>query len=408
MMRKLFESTWTPRYLLALGITAALLIFVNLTIHYITETQKDRSALVNTSGKQRMLTKEIAIQSIQLVNSKSPAERERFRLGILAAANQMQNAQDRLLSSASPALHTMYLEPPTLLNYQVLKYIEEARNLAYMADTELSERHNPHLDYIVAAASGELLIALDEAAGLFQRESEAKILQLQRIEIGSLVMVLFVLMMEGLYIFRPMIRTIEQEKIKLLAVNNELERLSFVDGLTGVANRRYFDEFSRREWDRAVRERTPFSLVMIDIDYFKAYNDIYGHQAGDTCLQQVAGKLRELIKRPSDLVARYGGEEFIVVLPNTDLTGATSLAENFRASVESLHINHSGSSISEFVTISLGIAAANPERAFTLNALIGLADNALYKAKQSGRNKVVALAINNDSSDYPAAATQAP
>lgn len=405
MVRKIFTSKWTSRYLFALGIIAILLIGVNLITHSIIETEKNQSALINLSGKQRMLTKEIAMQSIQFASTKAPQERERFRKSIVAAAEEMKTAKDKLLASASPIIRTIYLEHPKFLGHQIDRYIEEAIALAGMSDRELFDMSNRHLDYIVDTASGELLLSLDEAASLFQQESETKILQLQKIETVSLVLALIVLLFEALFIFRPMIKAIEQEKNKLTTSNEELKRLSFVDGLTEVANRRYFDEFFLREWERALRDRTPISLIMIDIDYFKAYNDTYGHQAGDQCLQQVAQLLRDIVKRSTDLAARYGGEEFAVVLPNTNMTGATSIAEALRTGVEMLHIPHSGSSINDFVTISLGVSTISPEPNLSPNSLIGFADSALYRAKQSGRNNVVVLTNSAGNLHCDAAAT---
>ena len=169
--------------------------------------------------------------------------------------------------------------------------------------------------------------------------------------------------------------------------NRELERLSLLDGLTGVANRRYFDRIVQQEWSRASREQTPISVVMIDIDYFKPYNDTYGHQQGDACLQQVASALSAGLKRPSDFIARYGGEEFVAVLPDTGIEGAGSLAEAMRESVVRLALEHTASKVCPQVTISLGVASAIPGRESVHAELIKKADDALYAAKQGGRNR---------------------
>lgn len=181
---------------------------------------------------------------------------------------------------------------------------------------------------------------------------------------------------------------VEARTKELKAANEELKRLSLSDGLTGIANRRYFDDFLEREWNRAKREKTPLSMIMIDIDYFKAFNDTYGHQAGDQCLRTVATVLRTTVKRTVDLVARYGGEEFAIVLPDTDILGAYEVAERIRNNIEILGIEHLKSDNCGFVTISSGIASAIPEKNSVPTEIISEADIALYKAKKEGRNKV--------------------
>jgi len=166
-------------------------------------------------------------------------------------------------------------------------------------------------------------------------------------------------------------------------------RLAFTDGLTGIANRRLFDETFAREWARGVRERTSIAILMLDLDFFKAYNDGYGHQAGDDCLARVAAALSACIKRPGDAIARYGGEEFVALLPDTSLEGAISIAEELRAAVAALAIAHQGSSLGH-VSVSVGAAAAIPERADGAPALLHAADDRLYRAKLGGRNRVYA------------------
>ncbi|MFZ3130959.1 MAG: PAS domain S-box protein, partial [Desulfosporosinus sp.] len=171
-------------------------------------------------------------------------------------------------------------------------------------------------------------------------------------------------------------------------LEKELQRLSFLDGLTGIANRRYFDKNLEKELKRAVRSGSPLTLIMCDIDYFKLYNDTYGHLAGDKCLIKVAHTLQGTLKRPTDIVARYGGEEFAVILPSTGTDGAARVAEKLRARIESLGIDHCGSLISKHLTISLGVATIYPEPNSSSMALINAADRALYQAKENGRNQV--------------------
>lgn len=175
---------------------------------------------------------------------------------------------------------------------------------------------------------------------------------------------------------------------RLDEANRELTRLSAEDPLTGIANRRQFDEQIRREWARAMRSGERISLLMCDVDHFKAFNDRYGHQAGDACLKQVGALLRECARRPADLAARYGGEEFVVLLPQTEEEGACRVAEEIRRRLADLAIRHEGAE-SGVVTLSIGIACQTPK---TLQGgfdrLVGVADKALYAAKQGGRDGV--------------------
>ena len=174
--------------------------------------------------------------------------------------------------------------------------------------------------------------------------------------------------------------------------NVELQRLSSQDGLTGIPNRRRFDEFLDKEWRRSIRENNniEISLIMIDIDYFKIYNDSYGHQAGDDCLKEVAWALNKSVHRATDLMARYGGEEFVCVLVDTPLEGAMVLAENMRQTIIECDLAHNHSKVADKVTISLGVSTLTPSKENSSEKLIKAADEALYKAKETGRNKVVA------------------
>lgn len=176
----------------------------------------------------------------------------------------------------------------------------------------------------------------------------------------------------------------------------ELRRLSYLDGLTGVANRRYFDEIVHREWRRAARNGKPISLIMADIDNFKPYNDTYGHPEGDQCIKKVVTALQESLKRPADMVARYGGEEFAVILPDTGEEGALLVAEVQRARVEALAIEHITSGGGNQVTVSLGVATTIPKHDTSPTSIIAAADQALYMAKNNGRNRVsvFGLAVN--------------
>ncbi|HEX5126140.1 MAG TPA: diguanylate cyclase [Rhodocyclaceae bacterium] len=187
---------------------------------------------------------------------------------------------------------------------------------------------------------------------------------------------------------------------RLDETNRELTRLSSVDGLTGIANRRQFDDFLLREWGRGARYGTSISLLMCDIDYFKQYNDLYGHQEGDECLKTVARTLECQVLRPTDLVARYGGEEFAVILPDTTLEGAMQIAEKMRAAVIALDLQHAGSGILGQVSMSFGVTHQMPRRdGQGVNELLRAADTALYEAKGNGRNRVECVELADAATD---------
>lgn len=186
-------------------------------------------------------------------------------------------------------------------------------------------------------------------------------------------------------------QTILEQMEALQESNAQLSLLAAQDGLTGVANRRHFDEFLVREWQRASRESHSLALIMADIDFFKAYNDNLGHQAGDDCLRRVAQTLQSQVRRPADLVARYGGEEFAVILTNTDQQGAFYVAQTIVEAMAALNIAHPTSS-HHLVTLSMGVDALIPQSGDDAKDLIAAADEALYKAKASGRNKIICAA----------------
>jgi diguanylate cyclase (GGDEF)-like protein len=182
----------------------------------------------------------------------------------------------------------------------------------------------------------------------------------------------------------------------LTQANEELRRLAFIDGLTQIANRRCFDEQLQSCWQRLKREQQPLSLILCDVDYFKRYNDRYGHQAGDDCLVQVAQAIAVVVKRPADLAARYGGEEFAILLPNTPMNGAMEVARQIRDQVQAQKLIHEASEVSPYVSLSLGIATMMPQEGFVPGELLATADQALYKAKDQGRNQF-ATALFDDS-----------
>ncbi|MDD2159394.1 PleD family two-component system response regulator [Pseudomonas sp. MIL19] len=198
------------------------------------------------------------------------------------------------------------------------------------------------------------------------------------------------------YISKPLNSAIVRARVKthltLKLQNDYLKGLARVDGLTGIPNRRAFDVRLAQAWSQACREGRTLSLMMIDIDYFKRYNDHFGHVQGDECLRQVAKAIAQSVNRPYDMAARFGGEEFACILPETNLQGALILADKIQARISQLAVAHPGSEVSKWVSLSIGVASLQPRIDREPSELIALADQQLYQAKQNGRNQIFSLA----------------
>ncbi|WP_445940774.1 diguanylate cyclase [Pseudomonas sp.] len=185
---------------------------------------------------------------------------------------------------------------------------------------------------------------------------------------------------------RKLEQRVAQRTDELQLLNSKLEALSLTDSLTGIANRRHFDSILQQEWQRAQRLNHPLALAILDVDWFKPYNDHYGHPAGDVCLRQIAQALAATVCRSSDLVARYGGEEFVFITPMTNATGALDIAQRVVEAVAALELPHSRSPIGQ-VTVSIGVVSITPTAESSAEVLLQRADAALYQAKTQGRNR---------------------
>lgn len=191
----------------------------------------------------------------------------------------------------------------------------------------------------------------------------------------------------------PILKARTRAHYELKRYKDLLENMAYVDGLTGIPNRRQFEEFLKREWARSSRSGGLMTIGLIDVDHFKKFNDNYGHAAGDDCLRQVAQALKAAAMRPGDLIARYGGEEFVCVLPDTDGAGAAQAAERLRQAVDALNLAHAYSGAADHVTISLGFATGRPRDLDSPKPLLEQADALLYRAKEAGRNRVATASV---------------
>lgn len=191
------------------------------------------------------------------------------------------------------------------------------------------------------------------------------------------------------YEYERLASSLNETNQQLQQANEKLEYMTLIDSLTQIHNRRYFEMQLEKEWKRSIREKHPLTIIMIDIDHFKLYNDTYGHATGDDCLRRVALTLKRAVNRPGDVFARIGGEEFVAMLPGIDTEGAYTVAEAMQHNLQQAKIPHATSPVSEYITISMGIASIQPDSDSTTLSLFKLADKALYKAKEKGRNQIV-------------------
>jgi len=280
-------------------------------------------------------------------------------------------------------------------NIQILNHVlgEEHEVLFAMNGEralELAHQHQPDLILLDAVMPGmdgyEVCAALRASAdvrgipiifvtALTTPEDETRALEAGAVD--------FITKPFNVAVVRARVRT----HLTLKRQSDAMRELTLTDALTGIANRRSFNDAIQNEWRRCARSAMPLSLVMIDIDHFKRYNDAYGHQAGDACLKQVADTMLQCAGRSPDLLARYGGEEFVILLPQVDSPGAQTVAERILESVRALAIPHRMSSVSDAVTVSLGVATLMPDKGGSPEALVRCADDALYQAKKDGRNR---------------------
>lgn len=277
----------------------------------------------------------------------------------------------KMANTLSPTIILQDLVMPDIDGLMMVRFFRANKQTAQVPIIVLSTKEEPEIkSKAFAQGANDYLVKLPDRIELIARiryHSQSFIYQKQRDEA---------------------FQALQESQRRLAEANMELQRLSSLDGLTGIPNRRRFDEYLAHEWKMAIRHNTAISLIMMDIDFFKMYNDHYGHQGGDDCLKTVAKILERSVLRETDIVARYGGEEFAAILPDSGRKAAHEIAEAMRSCIQERQIPHEKSQVSKFVSISIGIATAMPVRGTDAEALIAAADQALYKAKEMGRNQI--------------------
>lgn len=385
------------RYLSALILIAFLALGEYVVIDRLIETQEHQASFLEQSARQRMLLQRIALVSQQLISTSELGNRDQIRLRLHESLEEMRATHAAIahaigsyedLASLWKRRREMYVDEPLRLERELHRYIAAVDSLL-LAPADRLVPGNPHFRLVLRATSGETATMLQEVVGRLVRANEEDLHHIRTIARTMLAGSFFSLLLVGLLLFEPMVRRLQHERELLVRANQKLARVSATDGLTEAANRRAFEERLDEEWRRASRDAVPLTLLMIDIDHFKAYNDRYGHQAGDECLKLITRDFRTRLRRPADFLARYGGEEFAIILPDTDLSGAVIVAEDLRRRTIALEISHDASPVAGVVTLSIGVAEAEPTaNRWCAADLVAAADRALYEAKHLGRNRV--------------------
>ncbi len=384
--------TWA--YVAALSLIAALVIAQVAFEHFLLNRQELDAGTINVAGRQRMLSQKIAKQMLTLsAEQPSAARAAQLEADVRdweTAHHLLRGDDDRNPRPRnSPEVERLF----GLLQPHFTAMISAARGAWSTADP--LSRPDQRAVFVATYLEHEarFLTLMDEIVFAYEREARARVRRLQNIELGLSAAILFILVLEAVLIFRPIVGRVSQTLGALAAAKRSAEELSLRDDLTGIPNRRHFDGEFEREYRRSARMGSSIAALMLDLNDFKKLNDRAGHQAGDICLARVARALADQMRRPGDFVARYGGDEFVVCLPDTTFEGARAVAARLQRAVEELDISIDGSSEPHIrVSMSAGIAAEIPSsQEGNPLALINEADQALYRNK-TGRHRPDALA----------------
>lgn len=397
----------TRRYRLALIIIGVLAVAGYLALEAVVRTGTRSAHILERSTRQRILVERAAVVSQLLVLAERKGRRDTLRAEIKRVVGELEAIHNEVVHppegqrDLTETARAAYFDEPLLLERRIHGFLEAVRDLAALPDTALSFDHPDYL-IILATAAGGTSGELDSLVSTLVRENDRGANRLRLSALGALFSILAGLAVTGAAVFSPLLRRLERGAVLLEEANESLWRLSASDGLTGIPNRRSFEQRIAEEWRRARRDRISLGLLMVDIDHFKAYNDRYGHLRGDECLTHLAQTMSRSVVRPADFVARYGGEEFVVLLPDTDADGIMLLAQKIHDRVVDLRIPHEASPVAPVVTVSIGAATMIPSDKVDPEVLIGAADRALYRAKRTGRNRVAVEAATESPLPPPA------
>jgi len=396
----------SARYVIALVAVAVLVVVGQVLVQVALTNQESDSRTINVAGRQRMLSQKIS-KVAQEVRNPLDAHTAEDLARILAAdlALWRRSHNGLLHGDEELGLSGRNSAAVSRLFGELQPYFDEMSTAAGQLVTALEANGLPNAAVERHAATilqyeDRFLRKMDQIVFTYDREAKARVTSLRRIEIALTLAALFVLALEALFIFRPAIKRLRKTLSSLLRAKRQFQELAQLDSLTGIANRRAFDQFLDQECRRAGRDRHPISVILVDVDHFKEYNEAFGHQRGDECLQLVAATLQDQAKRPGDLVARYGGDEFVAVLPSTDLAGAVKVAESMRDAIRGLKIEHSYPGIEAHLSVSIGVAsgtAGYPD--VHADVLLSAADDALFRVKHQSRNEVASVLL----ADQPSA-----
>ena len=383
-----FKQGLTLRYLSALVLIAALTVLASGLFHHILATIDRLATITAICGSQRLLTQRVLAQCLLLAAADDAEALRDIRAELARAAGALEANHNRLLAdwrspdalvADAPELRRLYFEPPTELDKRMRFFIRSIRVFLDSGGGRPALSDPKFLD-VLAFGERELLRDLSAVVQEYQREAYGRLTGLRQLETATTAASLLLLVAVGLFLFRPMVRRICDDRNRLEQANEALERLAVTDQLTGAFNRLRLNEIMAQEIGRALRYGHALSVIMYDIDHFKLVNDTKGHGAGDDLLRELTRLVRTHI-RSVDALFRYGGEEFIVTLPHTNLAQASRAAEKLRALVAGQAFPHGLS-----ITISLGVAELRFGE--SADALMARVDAALYRAKAAGRNRV--------------------
>jgi len=385
---KLDRRIMTIRHGLALGAVAALSLMGFLASYHVATTEKNRAVLMNAAGTQGMLAQRIVTYALLVAQADTQKEREAARNALASAVDLLDRShrtavgadyESGSFAGHSSELNRFYFASPMKLDQHIKEFLVRARSIRDSGSETLG-RDNTDLQYLIETADSSLAPGLEKVMAQCQEESKRAARTLLTLQTAIVIATLFVLVMEVLFVFRPMTATIGGERELLVRLSVELQELEATDGLTGVLNRSRFDEVIERELRMVNRYVTSLSVIVLDIDHFKQVNDRHGHHVGDRVLMAVSEIIQANL-RNTDFVFRWGGEEFLVLLPRTNIEGAAGVAEKLRSLVAEKTFDDDLR-----VTISLGVAQlAEQEGA---DAFVKRADDALCNAKTAGRNAV--------------------